>query len=205
MSSSVDLDVFERDRRRVGGVQPHLVLDLLRLVAGLVGVDHEARDPLVAELGIGLREDQRHLRVAGHRDPHLRAVEHPAASVLRARVFWLAASEPVSGSVSPKQPSHSPEQSLGRYLLLLLLGAPLQDPRADERGLHRDDGADRRVAAPDLLDDQAVGEVVEACAAVLASGRSRPGSPGRRPSRPSPGRSGGCARFRATAPRSLCR
>ena len=37
-------------------------------------------------------------------------------SVLRARVFWLAASEPVSGSVSPKQPSHSPEHSFGRYL-----------------------------------------------------------------------------------------
>jgi hypothetical protein len=37
-------------------------------------------------------------------------------SVLRARVFWLAASEPVSGSVRPKQPSHSPEHSLGRYL-----------------------------------------------------------------------------------------
>src|SRR4051794_8933007 len=33
-----------------------------------------------------------------------------------ARVFWLAASEPVSGSVRPKQPSHSPEQSFGRYL-----------------------------------------------------------------------------------------
>ena len=32
----------------------------------------------------------------------------------RARVFWLAASEPVSGSVSPKQPSHSPLVSLGR-------------------------------------------------------------------------------------------
>ena len=37
-------------------------------------------------------------------------------SVFFARVFWLAASEPVSGSVSPKQPSHSPEQSFGRYL-----------------------------------------------------------------------------------------
>ena len=35
-------------------------------------------------------------------------------SVLRARVFWLAASEPVSGSVRPKQPSHSPLHSLGR-------------------------------------------------------------------------------------------
>ena len=32
----------------------------------------------------------------------------------RARVRWLAASEPVSGSVSPKQPSSSPEHSRGR-------------------------------------------------------------------------------------------
>ena len=38
----------------------------------------------------------------------------PAAVGLRARVLWLAASEPVSGSVSPKQPSHSPEHSFGR-------------------------------------------------------------------------------------------
>jgi hypothetical protein len=37
------------------------------------------------------------------------------SSVRRARVFWLAASEPVSGSVSPKHASHSPEHSLGRY------------------------------------------------------------------------------------------
>ena len=35
-------------------------------------------------------------------------------SVWRARVRWLAASEPVSGSVRPKHPSHSPEHSLGR-------------------------------------------------------------------------------------------
>ena len=35
-------------------------------------------------------------------------------SLLRARVFWFAASDPVSGSVRPKQPSHSPEHSFGR-------------------------------------------------------------------------------------------
>ena len=34
-------------------------------------------------------------------------------SVRRARVRWLAASEPVSGSVRPKHPSHSPEVSFG--------------------------------------------------------------------------------------------
>ena len=52
-------------------------------------------------------------------------------------------------------------------MLLLLLGAPLEDRRAHERGLHRDHRADRRVAAADLLDDQPVAEVVEARAAVL--------------------------------------
>ena len=34
-------------------------------------------------------------------------------STFFARVFWLAASEPVSGSVRPKQPSASPEHSFG--------------------------------------------------------------------------------------------
>ena len=59
---------------------------------------------------------ERELGVVAERDPHLRAAEiDQPSSVLRARVFWLAASEPVSGSVRPKQPSHSPEQSLGRY------------------------------------------------------------------------------------------
>ena len=37
-------------------------------------------------------------------------------STLVARVRWLAASEPVSGSVRPKHPNHSPEHSFGRYL-----------------------------------------------------------------------------------------
>ena len=36
-------------------------------------------------------------------------------SIFSARVFRFAASEPVSGSVSPKQPSASPEQSFGSH------------------------------------------------------------------------------------------
>jgi hypothetical protein len=36
-------------------------------------------------------------------------------STFVARVRWLAASDPVSGSVRPKQPNHSPEHSFGRY------------------------------------------------------------------------------------------
>jgi hypothetical protein len=40
-------------------------------------------------------------------------IDQPPSTFV-ARVFWLAASEPVSGSVSPKQPSHSPLHSFGR-------------------------------------------------------------------------------------------
>ena len=36
-------------------------------------------------------------------------------SIFSARVFRFAASEPVSGSVRPKQPSASPEQSRGSH------------------------------------------------------------------------------------------
>ncbi len=36
-------------------------------------------------------------------------------STFVARVFWFAASEPVSGSVRPKQPSASPLHSLGSH------------------------------------------------------------------------------------------
>jgi hypothetical protein len=86
-------------------------------------------------------------------------------SVFVARVRRLAASDPVSGSVRPKQPA-----------LLLFLCAPALNRPADQRGLHRDDRASGGVGPPHLLDDQPVGEVVEAAAAVLL-GHRRPEVP----------------------------
>ena len=83
----------------------------------------------------------------------------------------LAASEPVSGSVRPKQPSASPEQSRGSHFCFCSSRAPLLDRARDQRGLHRDDGAGGGVGAADLLDDQAVADVVEAAAAVLLGDR----------------------------------
>src|SRR5947209_14297445 len=51
--------------------------------------------------------------------------------------------------------------------MLLLLGAPAQDGRAHQRGLHRDDRAHRRAATAHLLDDEAIGDVVQTGAPVL--------------------------------------
>ena len=124
--------------------------------------------PAVLELGVGLREHERHLGVVAHRDPHLVAADHPAAVVgaPRARLLVGGVRAGVGlGEAEAAQPLAAAE--LGQVLLLLLLGAPLQDRRAHERGLDRHDRAHRGVSPPDLLHDQAVGHVVEARAAVL--------------------------------------
>src|SRR3712207_7044136 len=50
---------------------------------------------------------------------------------------------------------------LREQVTLLLLAAPAHKRRAHERGLHGHDRPHRRAAAPDLLDEQAVGPVVQ--------------------------------------------
>ena len=79
----------------------------------------------------------------------------------------MPASEPVSGSVSPKQPSLLAVGQLGQPLLLLLLGAEEQDRLADQAAADRHDAAQRGVGAAELLHGQRVGDVVAAEAAVL--------------------------------------
>ena len=89
-------------------------------------------------------------------------------SVLRARVFWLAASEPVSGSVSPKHPSHSPEHSFGRYFCFC---SSVPQRRIAEQTSEVCTEITVRIAEqprPTSSTTSAVGQVVEAGAAVLA-------------------------------------
>ena len=85
----------------------------------------------------------------------------------RARVRVLPASEPASGSVSPKAASRRPRAQLRQPLGLLLVGAPEVDRHRPQRRVrgHRD--ADRGVDARELLDRERVGERVGAAAAVL--------------------------------------
>ena len=127
----------------------------------------------MAKLWVGLGEDQRQLGVVGHRDEHLGAVDHPpGVGLARAGALVGRVGAGVGlGQAEAAEPF--PGAELRQVVLLLLLGAPAQDGRAHQRGLHRDHGAHRRVAAPDLLDDQPVGQVVEPGATVLA-GDDRP-------------------------------
>jgi hypothetical protein len=73
-------------------------------------------------------------------------------------------SEPASGSVRPKQPIHSPETSLGRYFLLLRLGAVGVDRIHHQRGLHAHHRAIAGIDALDLARHQPVGDVARAAA-----------------------------------------
>ena len=75
-------------------------------------------------------------------------------------------SEPASGSVRPKQPTHSPVRSFGRYFCRCS-----SEPKAWIGYITSDDCTEkaRAVAAIDALDlagDQAVADVVDAGAAV---------------------------------------
>ena len=122
-------------------------------------------------LGVRLGEDQRDLGDVAHRDPHLVAADGPAVVRLlrpRPQVGGVGAGV---GLGQPEAPERLARAQPRQPLLLLLLGAPLLDRAADERGLDRDDGPGGGVGAADLLDDQRVADVVEAAAAVLLGDR----------------------------------
>ena len=162
------LDAVEEQLRGVRGAQAELAVDRGRGEALGVGGHQEGGQPPVPWLGVGLGEDQRDLGVVAHRDPLLLAVDAPAAVDLARRgSSRLAASEPVSGSVSPKQPSASPEHSRGsqRPSAPRCPSARSTSPRA--RSAPRPPCAREESRAAHLLDDQAVGAVVDPAPAVL--------------------------------------
>src|SRR4029079_61354 len=70
-----DPAVVEGELARRGARDAHLRLEPRHLEAGRAGLDQKGRDPRVAGLGIGLREDGVEARDAGVRDEALRPVE----------------------------------------------------------------------------------------------------------------------------------
>src|SRR5215212_696597 len=161
-------DAVERERRGVRAVQAHLAVDLLAREALRPRRHEEGGEPAVLLLGVRLGEDQRHLGVVAERDPHLVARDLPApVDLLRAGALVGR----VGARVGLRQPEASERlaRAQGREpALLLLLRAPSHDRGAHERGLHGHDRAHRGAAAPDLLDQERVGDVVQPRAAVLA-------------------------------------
>ena len=82
-------------------------------------------------------------------------------------VSIAATSDPAAGSVRPKQPELLALRHRRQVALLLLLGAELEQRQRVQADVHRDQRAECRLAALDLLADQRLGDVVEPGAAVL--------------------------------------
>ena len=117
---------------------------------------------------------------AGVGDELLGAVDHPLAVLERARVRVLPASEPASGSVSPKAPSLRPGAELGQPLRFCSSVAEQVDRLGPERGVCAQRDRDRRVHARELLDRERVGERVRARRRRTPRGTGSPSSRGRR-------------------------
>src|SRR4051794_4122815 len=164
----VHADAVEAQLRGVGTVQAHLVVDLLaREALGLRG-DEEGGKPAVPLLRIRLGEDQRHLGVVAERDPHLVARDLPAPVDLLGAGALVGGVGARVGLREAEAAERLARAQRRQPALLLLLRAPAHDRGAHERGLDGHDRSHRRAAAPDLLDHDGVGEVVEPGAAVLA-------------------------------------
>ena len=157
--------------------------------------------PRCFELRVGLGEDQRDLaRSCPARSTASAPVIDQPPSIFFARVLLVGGVGAGVGLGEAEAAERLAASRASAATACFCSSVPqLDDRRADERGLHRDDRAHRGVAAADLLDDQPVGEVVEAARRRTRAGRSRRGSPCRRSSRPARCRSARCGRCRGRA------
>ena len=96
----------------------------------------------------------------------------PAAGATFARVVIPAGSEPRSGSVRPKQPTHSPEASFGKYFCRCASVPNAMDRMHHQTGLHAHRRAVAAVHPLDLARDQSVGDVVDPGATVAFDRRA---------------------------------
>ena len=109
--------VGERERARVGRVPAHLAVGLALLVAGRAVGDDQVGD-LVRRRSCAVMQTTPEMSVpALVMNCFAPSITHSPSSS-RARVLTLPASEPASGSVSPKAPRISPAHSRGSHSAL---------------------------------------------------------------------------------------
>ena len=166
-----NLDRVEGQRRGVGGAEPELAVDLLGREAVGVGRDEEAGEAAMRLGRVGLGEDQRDVGDVAERDPHLLTADPPAAVDPLGPALHRGGVGAGVGLGQPEASEQIAAAESGQPALLLLLGSPALDRAADERGLDRDHRPRGAVGPADLLDDQGVGDVVEAAPAVLLGDR----------------------------------
>ena len=144
------------------------------MIAGGIRGDQEGGDPLVLLRRVDGGEDQGDVGMGAVGDEDLGAVQHPVVAVAAgggAEARGVAARSRLGEGEAAELLARGER---GQNLPLLLLVAELHDGIADQRVVHRQDDARGGADPADLLDDQAVGDVVHAGAAVLL-GDGHPG------------------------------
>src|SRR5438552_18319714 len=147
-------------------------MDRLTPVGLFVPFEEERGDALVLLRRIGLGEDEREVRDRAVADPRLPPAQHPGIAVAPRGGADLGRVAPDLGLGEAEAADEIAFAEAWEVAALLLLGAELQERELDERDLHRERGADRRVDAADLLGDERVRDVVHPHPAVLL--RDRP-------------------------------
>ncbi|GMT03256.1 hypothetical protein PENTCL1PPCAC_25430, partial [Pristionchus entomophagus] len=141
------------DRARRGGADAQFVLLLADGDALGVAVDEEARDAAVALLRFGIGEHEEEGGVAGVSDPQFAAVDHKVVAVLQGRGLER---EGIRSRARLRQAegTHPVLADPREVLLLLLLGAELEDERRDQRVLHVHEHGDGGIDLGELLNHE---------------------------------------------------
>ncbi|MEY3262096.1 MAG: hypothetical protein RLZZ620_1147 [Pseudomonadota bacterium] len=165
-----DAAVLEDELGGDRGLQGVFAVHLRRGEARVTLLDDEA-----ADLAVELRPDHGDMRQGAVGDPHLRAVEHVAVAVIDGLGQHAARVRAEVGLGEAEAADHAAGGHLGEVLQPLGFSAEAADGVHREAALHRDEAAQARVAALQLLADQAVGDVGHARAAVaLDVGAQKP-------------------------------
>ena len=131
-------------------------------------IDDKAADAAVVSAVTRFGPDDGDVRLGSVGDPHLATIDDPAAVGLlfgpRDHPCWI---RPVVGFGEAEAADHLGLRQLGEVVLLLRFRSEREDRIHHEGALHGREGADTRVAALELLHDQAVGHARKTSAAVL--------------------------------------
>jgi hypothetical protein len=141
--------------------------DAAHLDARLAHRDEQVADALVLRrVRVGAGEQEAVVGVVAAGGPHLLAVDDPLVAVEHGLGLERGEVGAAVGLAEALAPAHRAVQDLREELLLLLLGAPLQDGGADER-VAEEVGAQRRLGPGELLGEHDALHRGEALAAVL--------------------------------------
>ena len=111
-----------------------------------------------ADAVVGSRPDDRDVSYRTVGDPRLFAVENPVGSISNGPCSHPGRVGPEVGFGQTETADRPPLPEIGDPAFLLFEAAPLEDRVHDERGLHRNEGAETGISPFELAVDESVGD-----------------------------------------------